>query len=197
MEEPGQALLEVDGSTVTLCEEIHRGNVDVPGLLDWGSWQSWRREGGREPPRPLGELHEARLRRESFLWKSTMSHVYGHDWQDQLAQYGGQELGPRPFQGRSLASVGTPSDPSGAPPAAWAGAGASLEEVQVPAEAPVACSLDSHRSEGGLSQESWADQSTLEIRQMLQDGDPDPDAPEEYETALVRVGTILGLRGNH
>ena len=30
---------------------------------------------------------------------------------------------------------------------------------------------------------------------MLRDCDPDPDVPEEYETALVRVGAILGLRG--
>ena len=36
------AIGEVADSTLTLAEEIEAGNIPVPGLLDWGSWQLWR-----------------------------------------------------------------------------------------------------------------------------------------------------------
>ena len=91
-----RAFPEVDGSTLTLREEIDLGNVETPGLLDWGSWQFWRREVGREPPRPRSEPHGFRLRRESILWRSTMAHVYGQNWYQLLRQYGGTGPGSWP-----------------------------------------------------------------------------------------------------
>ena len=46
-----------------------------------------------------------------------MAHVYGQDWYRLLKQYGGQDPGPMPFQGRALVPAGPPQDPVRAPPA--------------------------------------------------------------------------------
>ena len=161
------AFPEVEGSSLTLREEIDTGNVELPGLLDWGAWQFWRREVGREPPRPRSEPHGFRLRRESLLWKSTMSYIYGPNWKQLLRQYGDDS--PAPFQDRVLVPAGMPPGSSGAPPATTAGAGASLEVAQASAAGPETFELGSHQSDDVFSQGSWAEKSTAEIRAMLRD----------------------------
>ena len=67
-------------SELTLQEEVERGAIETPPLLDWSGWQMWRSGAGREPRRPLREPHDIRLQRESALWRSTMLREYGAAW---------------------------------------------------------------------------------------------------------------------
>ena len=70
---------EVADSDLTLLQAIEAGEIDLPELLPWSQWMSWRRGPGRRPAgrRPIsGE--------ESLLWRRTMLALYGDVWQDTL-----------------------------------------------------------------------------------------------------------------
>ena len=191
----GVAVPEVDGSTLTLLEEIGRGTIEVPGLLSWVSWLRWGGGAGRAPPPSPDEPSIVGLQRESILWETTMSHVYGRDWRLSFPLHRDEYVGPLPSRGRSLESATTPLVPPGAQPAAPAGVGGTLGGARVSACKPETSFLVSSHSVGP-SQELEADKSTPEVLRTLQeDCGLDQDSPEEYETALVRLGSILGLQG--
>ena len=141
-------IAEVADSTLTLLEEIEAGSIPTPGLLDWVSWQLWRSDAGREPPRPRSEPHGFRLHRESKLWRATMSRLYGLDWRQilrQLSNEGPPEAEGRypspyagaPAQGSSPGPAGLPPGPLAPLPAstavavAAAGEGTASEEALV------------------------------------------------------------------
>ena len=116
----GDSVPEVADSTLSLIEEIDRGNISPPGLFDWGAWQLWRGGAGREPPRPRGEMHGYRLQRESRLWRSTMSYLYGTDWNATLRSIAGG--GTPGVAGRGSQPAPQPAGSAGPP----AGQGSSL-----------------------------------------------------------------------
>ena len=124
-----------------------------------------------------------------------MAHVYGQDWYKLLKMYGGQDPGPLPFQGRALVPVGPPEEPVGAPPATSAVAVAAQKEAKASAVGPETYDLGSQQSDDVFSQGSWVDKSAEELREMLRDFDPETESRQQYEAFLLRVITLLELRG--
>ena len=186
---------EVDGSTLALLERIGRGAMAVPGLLSWVSWLRWRGGVERAPPPPPDEPSIVELQSMISLWEATMSHVYGRDWRLSFPLHRDVSVGPPPFRGRSLGSASTPLAPPGAQPAATAGVGGTLGGAEVSAgELETSVLVSPHLV--GPSQECEVDKSTPEVlRTLKEDCCLDQSSSEEHETALVRLGSILGLRG--
>ena len=74
---------QVSGSNKTLKDAIRDGDVQVPVLMRWNTWQQWRRDTGLRPTAAVdGEATTTGL--ESVLWKSTMLDLYGEDWTFEL-----------------------------------------------------------------------------------------------------------------
>ena len=75
---------QVSGSNLTLKDAIRSGAVEVPALMQWNTWQQWRRDTGLRPTAAAdGEATTTAL--ESALWKSTMLELYGPEWSLRLA----------------------------------------------------------------------------------------------------------------
>ena len=71
---------EVTRSDQTLVANIEVGNVPKPGLMLFNPWQTWRSQEGKRPK----AVTDGRSTTSSFevtLWKATMRHYYGEDWQ--------------------------------------------------------------------------------------------------------------------
>ena len=81
---------EVAGSEERLLVLIDRGEVPTPALMTFNDWQKWRRDVGRRPTvRKDGIGTTPKV--EAVLWRSTMNHVHGSDWLEEL--YGSEDDG--------------------------------------------------------------------------------------------------------
>ena len=63
---------------------IQQGEIEQPELMGFNRWEQWRRDRGRRPLiRIDGEVTTSR--QEAELWRETMLHFYGENWQVDLA----------------------------------------------------------------------------------------------------------------
>ena len=82
---PAVAMQQVTRSNKSLLTAINDGDVPRPVLMDWNSWQIWRRgEGSRPSSAADGAVTSTTL--ESQLWKGTMAELYGPEWSVALAE---------------------------------------------------------------------------------------------------------------
>ena len=75
---------QVSGSNKILKDAVRDGDVEVPALMHWNTWQQWRRDMGLRPT-ALVDGEATTLALESSLWKSTMLQLYRPEWLLRLA----------------------------------------------------------------------------------------------------------------
>ena len=75
----------VHETITTLQGGIEEGLIEVPPLMSWNEWQSWRsQEGPQRRPLQRRDGVKRTTNQEVWLWQDTMRLNHGEDWRDQL-----------------------------------------------------------------------------------------------------------------
>ena len=77
---------EVANYDGTIEEAAEEELIPTPPLMDFNSWQKWRKEFGFRPTKRLGCKNPTNTKQESACWLRVMSYYHGEDRQDFLAE---------------------------------------------------------------------------------------------------------------
>ena len=80
-----QFVQEVRGSDSSLLDAVTASSVPRPELMEFNTWQSWRRDFG-ERPTVARDGCSTTSGFEATLWRETMSALYGESWQAELCE---------------------------------------------------------------------------------------------------------------
>ena len=104
---------EITGSDKTLIQAIDDGDLRQPWLMDWNTWQTWRKSSGARPT-PAADGGSRLNREEATLWKKSMVHFFGPEWALNLAM----QTHDSPSTARSEEVMGSSAEAEVLPPAA-------------------------------------------------------------------------------
>ena len=76
---------EVANYEGTIEEAAEAGLFPQPDLMEFNTWQKWRKALGMRPTKRLGSKRPTSTSQEANLWRSVMEEYYGEDWQMVLA----------------------------------------------------------------------------------------------------------------
>ena len=174
---------EVSGSDKSLAEIISVGEVPKPDVMDFNTWQVWRRDIGLRPQTTRKDPATTTPKQEAELWRATMQTLYGADWRIRLeeAQLAAAEAEDQPPASAASASGG----PAAAVPAA---AGVATEAAQ-PAAAVSAAARVLQGASGGAD-------SPRELRKaLLSEFNAAEESAEGYRQRMTLVGEQLESLG--
>ena len=77
---------EVSGSDKTLAEAVTSQEVPRPDVMDFNTWQVWRKGVGRRPTIGKGDPQVTSSKNEADLWRATMERYHGKDWRVRLEE---------------------------------------------------------------------------------------------------------------
>ena len=77
---------EVANYVCTIEDAAEEGVIPSPLLMDFNSWQKWRKEHGLRPTKRQGCKRSTTTGEEAALWRRVMEQYYGEDWQIVLAE---------------------------------------------------------------------------------------------------------------
>jgi hypothetical protein len=76
---------EVANYEGTIEEAAEKRLFPPPALMEFNSWQKWRKAMGMRPTKRLGSKRPTTTGQEAVLWRRVMEQYYGEDWQLVLA----------------------------------------------------------------------------------------------------------------
>ena len=80
---PDGEVCEVADSSDSLITLIDNGEVPIPAMMSFNDWQKWRRDVGRRPTVRTNGVGTSSTD-EVKIWRSSMIHVYGVDWETEF-----------------------------------------------------------------------------------------------------------------
>ena len=75
---------EVSGLEVSLQQAVASGLLEKPELQSFNDWQQWRKKTRSRPTKAQDDVSRT-TQEEANLWRETMEHFYGSDWNTALA----------------------------------------------------------------------------------------------------------------
>ena len=163
--------LSVEGAAVrgfrgSVLEAIEREVIPRPELMDFNSWQRWRRTYGRRPLREFGGQGTPALV-EGRWWREVMEALYGDTWRLDLENRVLEEAsqlaeGETEGRGRQATRASSTSRPPIAPVSELAGRPGVPEPVRGGRLPRAAVSQQSLALEEGPARKLWASNRRLQ-----------------------------------
>ena len=178
---------EVQGSALPLVEAINRGEIEPPERpLAWQEWTTWRAAAGARPRQT-----SACSQKESRLWKTTMSSLFGEDWRAELATARALAVEHASRSPDRRGGASTPSEevsPSPEGRNVWS---------SPPRSRPGAEDAEADEKQSSVGSEgSWRNMSNEEVETVLTDAfRVKEETLAAYERRVARARAVLQLRG--